>query len=76
MSKVYKIHPGIGFARVGASEKGFFLPLKVFLDGAPFGLNRMATAHLRIQGRRPSYAAARRSLRIWSTNKTWPDSKL
>ena len=37
--KVYKIHPGIGIARVGRSNNGFFLASESPDGGAPFELD-------------------------------------
>lgn len=39
MSKVYKIHPGIGIARVGLSTNGYFLAGES-PDAAPFGIDQ------------------------------------
>jgi hypothetical protein len=62
MSKVYKIHPGMGFARVGLSTQGYFLasetpgaaPIDIDAAGneAAFGGYKDATKIMRRQGAR------------------------
>jgi hypothetical protein len=62
MSKVYKIHPGMGFARVGPSRQGYFLagealgadPVDINAAGdeAPFAGYKDASKMMRRQGAR------------------------
>lgn len=62
MARIYKIHPGIGFARVGPSQDGFFLagetpgatPIDIDAAGneAPFGGYKDAAKIMRRQGAR------------------------
>lgn len=46
MSKHYKIHPGIGVARVGQSQDGYFLAPET-VDGSPFELSPGGEVELR-----------------------------